>query len=180
MKDSTKSNDSLPFSEIGSYSNNFSAETVISRMIEGLGFRYFWATDGLRDVDLSYKPSNDSRSSLDVLEHIYGLTEMVIYAFQGKEYPTETKYDMSFKEYRTETLLNLKKMYDMLAKGNKVSDISVNINFGGQSMAFPFWNAINGPLSDAIWHTGQIASNRRASGNPFNSKAQVFLGKLMG
>jgi hypothetical protein len=46
-------------------------------------------------------------------------------------------------------------------------------------MAFPFWNAINGPLSDAIWHTGQIASNRRASGNPFNSKAQVFLGKLM-
>jgi hypothetical protein len=104
---------------------------------------------------------------------------MVIYAFQGKEYPTETKYDMSFKEYRTETLLNLKKMYDMLAKGNKVSDISVNINFGGQSMTFPFWNAINGPLSDAIWHTGQIASNRRASGNPFNSKAQVFLGKLM-
>ena len=179
MKDSTKSNDSLPFSEIGSYSDNFSAETVISRMIEGLGFRYYWATDDLRDDDLLYKPSDDSRSSLEVLEHIYGLTEMVIYAFQGKEYTTETKYDMSFTEYRTETLLNLKKMHNMLIKGNKVSEVSVNINFGGQSMSFPFWNAINGPLSDAIWHTGQIASNRRASGNPFNSKAQVFLGKLM-
>ena len=77
-------------------------------MIEGLGFRYYWATDGLRDADLSYKPSDDSRSSLDVIEHIYGLTEMVIFAFQGKEYPTETKYDMCFTEYRAETLLNLK------------------------------------------------------------------------
>ena len=179
MKDSFKSNDSLPFSEIGSYPENFCAETVITRMIEGLGFRYYWATDGLRDVDLSYKPSGDSRSSLDTLEHIYGLTEMVIYAFHNKEYPTETKYQMSFKEYRTETLLNLKKINDMLIKGHKISQISVKINFGGQSMAFSFWNAINGPLSDAIWHTGQIASNRRASGNPFNSKAQVFLGKLM-
>jgi hypothetical protein len=179
MKYSSQSNDSLPFSEIGSYSDSFSAETVICRMIEGLGFRYYWSTDGLREVDLSYKPSDDSRSSLDVLEHIYGLTEMVIYAFQGKEYPTETKYEMSFIQYRNETLLNLKKMHNMLTKGHKVSDISVNINFRGQSMAFPFWNAINGPLSDAIWHTGQIASNRRASGNPFNSKAQVFLGKLM-
>ena len=119
MKDSTKSNDSLPFSEIGSYSDNFSAETVISRMIEGLGFRYYWATDDLRDDDLLYKPSDDSRSSLEVLEHIYGLTEMVIYAFQGKEYTTETKYDMSFTEYRTETLLNLKKMHNMLIKGIK-------------------------------------------------------------
>ena len=104
---------------------------------------------------------------------------MNINAFHNKEYPTETKYEMSFSEYRTKTLLNLKKMFDMLIKEVKISEIPVKINFGGQSMSFPFWNAINGPLSDAIWHTGQIASNRRASGNPFNSRAQVFLGKLM-
>ncbi|WP_445757446.1 hypothetical protein [Polaribacter sp.] len=179
MKESEKTNESLPFSEIGPYADNFTTETVITRLIEGLGFRYYWATDGLRDIDLSYKPSDDSRSSLDVLEHIYGLTEMVSYAFHNKEYPTETKYEMSFSEYRTKTLLNLKKMSDMLIKEVKISEVSVKINFGGQSMSFPFWNAINGPLSDAIWRTGQIASNRRASGNPFNSRAQVFLGKLM-
>lgn len=179
MKDLDKSNDALPFSEIGAYADNFNAETVILRMIEGLGFRYYWATDGLRDVDLSYKPSEDSRSSLDVLEHIYGLTDMVIYAFQDKEYPTGTKYEMSFTEYRVKTLLNLKKMSDMISEGLKVSGVTVKINFGGQSLSFPFWNAINGPLSDAIWHTGQITSNRRASGNPFNPQAQVFLGKLM-
>ena len=114
MRDYDKSNNPLPFSEIDAYSDKFNAETVINRMIEGLGFRYYWATDGLRDIDLSYKPSDDSRSSLDVLQHIYGLTEMVIFAFQNKEYPTETKYEMTFTEYRTETLLNLKKMSDML------------------------------------------------------------------
>ena len=74
MRDSDKSNNPLPFSEIGPYSDKFNPETVISRMIEGLGFRYYWATDGLRNIDLSYKPSDDSRSSLDVLQHIYGLT----------------------------------------------------------------------------------------------------------
>ncbi len=87
MKESEKTNESLPFSEIGPYADNFTTETVITRLIEGLGFRYYWATDGLRDIDLSYKPSDDSRSSLDVLEHIYGLTEMVSYAFHNKEYP---------------------------------------------------------------------------------------------
>ena len=115
MKYSKKTNESLPFSELGPYADNFTTETVITRLIEGLGFRYYWATDGLRDIDLSYKPSDDSRSSLDVLEHIYGLTEMIIYAFHNKEYPTETKYEMSFSEYRTKTLLNLKKMSEQQA-----------------------------------------------------------------
>jgi hypothetical protein len=43
---------------------------------------------------------------------------------------------------------------------------------------FPFWNQLNGPIADAIWHTGQVVSFRRSSGNPFNSKASVFNGKL--
>ena len=56
-------------------------------MIEGLGFRYYWGTDSLKAVDLAYKPSSDSRSTMDLLEHIYGLTEMVIYTFEGKNIP---------------------------------------------------------------------------------------------
>ena len=42
----------------------------------------------------------------------------------------------------------------------------------------PFWNIINGPISDALWHCGQVVMLRRASGNPFNSKVNVFSGKL--
>ena len=44
-------------------------------------------------------------------------------------------------------------------------------------MTFPFWNHLNGPIADALWHSGQIVSNRRASGNPLNSKVNVFIGK---
>ena len=40
------------------------------------------------------------------------------------------------------------------------------------------WNQINGPIADALWHCGQVVSFRRASGNPYNSKASLFTGKL--
>jgi len=42
---------------------------------------------------------------------------------------------------------------------------------------FPFWNVINGPISDAIWHTGQVVSFRRTSGNPFPKGVNVLTGK---
>ena len=46
----------LPFSSIGPYSDSFTSTTVLSRMIEGIGFRFYWATEGLRQIDLDYKP----------------------------------------------------------------------------------------------------------------------------
>ena len=42
---------------------------------------------------------------------------------------------------------------------------------------FPFWNLLNGQLSDAIYHTGQITAFRRASGNPVDHRMNVFTGK---
>jgi hypothetical protein len=44
-------------------------------------------------------------------------------------------------------------------------------------MSFPFWNQINGPISDALWHCGQVVMNRRASGNPLQKGVNVFIGK---
>jgi len=40
----------------------------------------------------------------------------------------------------------------------------------------PFWNLINGPLSDALTHTGRINSFRRLAGNPV-AGANVFTGE---
>ena len=34
----------LPFYEIGEYPTEFSSTNVVSRMIEGLGYRFYWAT----------------------------------------------------------------------------------------------------------------------------------------
>ena len=30
---------------------------------------------------------------------------------------------------------------------------------------YPFWNQLNGPIADAIWHVGQVVSFRRTAGN---------------
>jgi hypothetical protein len=40
----------------------------------------------------------------------------------------------------------------------------------------PLWNIINGPVSDALTHVGQINSFRRLNGNPV-PRANVFLGR---
>ena len=171
-------NDNLPFKELGAYSEEFSPNNVIARMIEGLGYRFYWATESLTDKDLKYKPSEDSRSSLQTLEHIYGLSVFILYTFEGKEYDF-SQDEMTFTELRNGTLKNLKIVYDMLNENADISQMQVRLNLNGQSLAFPFWNAINGPISDSLWHTGQIVSFRRASGNPINPKVNVFIGKTM-
>ena len=171
-------NDNLPFKELGAYSEEFSPNNIVARMIEGLGYRFYWATESLTDKDLKYKPSEDSRSSLQTLEHIYGLSVFILYTFEGKEYDF-SQDEMTFTELRNGTLKNLKIVYDMLNENADISQMQVRLNLNGQSLAFPFWNAINGPISDSLWHTGQIVSFRRASGNPINPKVNVFIGKTM-
>ena len=84
---------------------------------------------------------------------------------------------MSFKELRKGTLLNLKKICEMLTENPDLSAMPVKIKYNGQSMVFPFWHVINGPLSDALWHTGQVVMLRRASDNPLNPNVNVFTGK---
>ena len=39
----------------------------------------------------------------------------------------------------------------------------------------PFWHVVNGPLSDALTHVGQLNMLRRQAGNP-PVRANVFLG----
>ena len=69
--------DSLPLQEIPAYPSDPSSGNVIARMVQGLGYRYYWATQDLRAEDLSYRPSADASSSLETLQHIYGLAEVI-------------------------------------------------------------------------------------------------------
>ena len=66
--------------------------------------------------------------------------------------------------------MNFKMASDILRHTDDISQFD--------STSFPFWNIINGPISDALWHCGQVVLLRRSSGNPFNSKVSVFSGKL--
>lgn len=88
---------------------------------------------------------------------------------------------MSFVELRQKTLEHLKAARDLLMRSKDEDLANYKMVFKRESgtREFPFWNEINGPISDAIWHVGQVVSFRRASGNPFNTKANVLVGKLM-
>ena len=55
----------------------------------------------------------------------------------------------------------------------------IRFKMGDDDLDFPFWNAINGPVADALSHVGQVVSYRRAAGNPIDPQVNVFLGKKM-
>ena len=169
----------LPYQSIPDYPEDFTAGNVISRTIDGLGYRYFWATEALRPEDLTYKPSEDARDVMHTLEHIHGLSEMIVNAVLKKPNirPSEEK-EMSFEDLRKKTLKNLEKASkSVLGKtADEVNEMNVIFQRGDNKSEYPFWHILNGPVADALWHTGQVVSFRRASGNPLNPKVNVFSG----
>ena len=170
----------LPYYEIPDYPEKFTNVNVAARMIDGLGFRYYWATEGLRQEDLDYKPSAEARDTRHTLEHIYGLSRTIVNASKSVANEGSLDMEISFDEMRKNTLENIKMASDIL-KASKKKDLKkmkVIFKRGDKVNEYPYWNMINGPIADAIWHCGQVVSFRRASGNPFNSKVSVFNGKL--
>jgi hypothetical protein len=167
--------DSLPYKTFPPAPDHYSAGAVVSRLLDGLGFRYYWATEGLRPVDLAFKPSPQARTSQETLEHIYSLSAMIVSAVGGKQNASDQF--KTFADLRKATLENFKKCSIIIAGYNNADLGKISIDFNGQQL--PFWNMINGPISDCLWHTGQVVSLRRSSGNPFSDKVELFLGVIM-
>ncbi|WP_225034880.1 hypothetical protein [Winogradskyella sp. SM1960] len=168
-----QNNEKLPFYEVPEYSESFTAGTMAARMIEALGFRFYWATDSLTEKDLAYKANVDGRTSLGTIQHIYDLSKTIVNSTLKKSNINE-KEDLSYSELRSKTLNNLKVAADILRESDDISQFK--IIFGEREI--PFWNQINGPIADAIWHCGQLSIYRRTTGNPLNSKVNFFTGKV--
>jgi len=170
----------LPYRQIPEHPAEYSSGNILSRMIDGLGFRYYWATEGLSDEDLAFAPSEGSRSTQETLVHIYGLSETIVKSPQNQPNirPTD-RSQLSFDTLRHRTLTNLKIASDLCRgkSADEIAEFTIVFQSGEQSSQFPYWNMINGPIADAIYHTGQIVVFRRTSGNPINPKVNVFLGR---
>ena len=173
-------NSGLPYYQIPDYPKKYTNMTVAARMVDGLGFRYYWATEGLREEDLAYKPSSEGRTTRQTIEHIYSLSRTIINAAKGQANEGQLDMEISFEEMRKKTLMNIKNASDILKKSKKKDMKKMKAIFKrkDRTSEYPFWNMINGPIADAIWHVGQVVSFRRSSGNPFNSKASMFRGRL--
>lgn len=170
--------DTLPYYQIPDAPSTYTAATVSARMIDGLGYRYYWATESLRPEDLAYEPGNDGKSCAEVLDHLLGLTRFILVAIKqedskSKVYPT----DLTWEQKRAETLNNIKEASDIFRSTGDVAPYEIVFRRGEQESRLPFWNVINGPIEDAIYHAGQIVSYRRSSGNPSNPNVNVLRGK---
>lgn len=156
----------------------YTAATVAARMVDGLGFRYFWATEGLTEKDLSFSPGDSTRSTMATLEHIKGLTDILFNAANKKPSDfTAQPIKLSFAELREKTLNNIKVASELLKQpGVNLEEMDMIFQRANGKTEFPFWNLVNGPISDALWHIGQVVTFRRSSGNPLPKGVNVLAG----
>ena len=158
----------LPYKSILKAPENYSAASVMARMVDGLGYRFYWASEGLKAEDLSFGPEGEGRDIRQTTKHIYDLCLLVLQSVdKGAEFE---KPGEDFEQLRAETL---KVLYAASIKLRELSDKDVEtLSFRGM----PLWYMINGPIADAIYHTGQIVLLRRMAGNPMNPNVNVLTG----
>ena len=125
---------------------------------------------------MNFKTTEEARTTLETIDHVLGLSQVILNASLKEPNGQREPVTLTFAEKRALILHNLKKAADILRNAEDLSQFTIVFDRGGNVSEFPFWNNINGPIADAIWHTGQIVLLRRASGNPFNSKVSVFQG----
>ncbi len=168
----------LPYHQIPDHPAEYTANNVAARMVDGLGFRYYWVTKDLREEDLAYKPSEEARTTRETLDHIYGLTRTIMHAPQSK-INSSPQEELSFEELRKSTLENIALASKLLKEGKEGDMDGYKIIFkrGDNTTEYPFWNMINGPIADAIYHAGQVVAFRRASGNPIQKGVRMLTGK---
>lgn len=165
---------------------NFSESTVIMRMIDGLGFRYYWATKGLRESDLDYNPGHGARSMRETIEHIYSLSYMISQTAQMKSVIRSESRNFAsthdYEEIRNKTLFNLetaRKSISSLSPEELSNLVIVFQNFpdAEPSAGSSIYKLINGPIADALTHVGQVITFRRIAGNPQPQGVNQFQGK---
>jgi hypothetical protein len=171
----------LPYYQIPDNPKNYTAATVAARMIDGLGFRYYWATESLREQDLNFKPNDDARTAFETINHILSLSEMIVNTSKNQPYiRLSGLHYFAFEQMRAKTLENFKEASDLLKEDpeKRLEEYHVIFKRSDRTVEYPFWNLINGPIADAIWHVGQVVSFRRSSGNPIHQNVNVFQGRF--
>jgi uncharacterized damage-inducible protein DinB len=164
-------NQELPFEDISKTPTELTATNTLLRVVEGLAFRYRWATENLSEEDIKFRPHSTSMSIEEVNSHIFDLLDSTFRVFGGEKQNKDSL--TSFPQIRKKSLLVLEDLSERL---KKMSDEDLLEIEKKTSRKLPFWYWINGPLADALTHVGQITSWRRIAGNPQLKGLNVFIG----
>ena len=162
-------NDELPFYQLDGYPAQVTGPSVLARLLDGLGFRFHWATQGLTEQDYAFSPGQGCQSIGQLIEHIWGLTHWISITVLGQE---AVRPEAS-KEQRAHVLQMLHQLRERFLTLDDQALAAITIR------GLPFWHLLNGPLADALTHVGQINVLRRLAGNP-TPRASVFTGKPPG
>lgn len=157
------------FSDIRVNPDQITVSAVLSRMVDGVGFRFFWATDKLLSETYHFKPAAERWTIADTVSHIWDLSDWICSSLK-LDRPIKPE---SPREQRNSILENLYKIKFFLADidNQGLQEISIN----GQ----PFWNLIFGPFEDMVSHVGAIDNLRRSAGD-FPEDPRYFLGTAPG
>lgn len=155
------------FHTIEAYPERQDANGVVMRLIDGLGYRFYWATEGLTRDDYGFTPGAGCQTIGGLIGHVWGLINWlhihVIGEGAGSRPPDPAGQ-------RLQALDLLPAVRDRVAALDEAALFALRID------DHPFWHMVNGPFSDALTHVGQIASYRRLHGNPV-PRHSVFLGQ---
>jgi hypothetical protein len=159
----------LPFKQITGYPPHANGPSVIARLLDGLGFRFRWATEGLFAEHYAFSPGQGCQSIGELVRHVWGLINWVHLSVFGEGEP-RPEDPPAQREHALEMLYKLREHFASL------DDAALEaMTIDGR----PFWHMINGPLADALTHVGQINAFRRLAGNP-TPKAGLFTGEPPG
>ncbi|MFT5052915.1 MAG: hypothetical protein ACI8QZ_004353 [Chlamydiales bacterium] len=161
--------DALPYFSLPGIPSETSPGSVLARLVSGLGFRLHWATEGLRPVDFDFRAHPTGQSIGEVLEHIGQMVSWVHAQFTaglpGATPLPDLDPDHGPVQRREHCLRGLAclqaHLLDMTAAD--LDGVVVDHPRRGRRS---FWVLVNGPISDALTHVGQISVWRRAAGNP--------------
>ena len=164
-------NKELPFEDISKTPSEITAINTLLRVVESLGFRYRWATENLSEDNIKFRPHPTSMNIEELNAHIFDLINSTFRVFGGEKQNIDSLN--SFQQIRKKSLFILEDLSERLKKMRDEDLVKMEKN---TSRKLPFWYWVNGPLSDALTHVGQITSWRRIAGNPQLKGVNVFIG----
>ncbi len=160
------------FKEIPQTPELATATNSVARFVDSLGFRYYWATEGLTNSEFTFRPHPTSMDMASLLEHLYSMSKYLNRTFGVSVHNATSD---TLEDFRYATLAN----YESLSKQFKdIKDSSLNDlnSLSDLKGKHPFWYYLNGPIADSLTHVGQVTSWRRIAGNPQPTGINAFFG----
>jgi hypothetical protein len=163
----------LPYLELPPPPASLDGVSVLIRLVDGIGFRYRWATEGLRPEDLTFRPCEGAMTIGEVMSHLSLLLKWVHGSITGEldhepedlmfPDPPDGERLAELRRTTLDTVIALRGTLEQVGDGGLAK---VTLTGSANRDSLPFWSMINGPLADSLTHVGQISSWRRMAGNP--------------